>query len=172
LINNFKKAIISGLNEYLDSLYKSIDGLTKNELYWQPSLESNNIIYLVWHMARVEDNWINQIIGGNKTVWSLNNWSKKLNIKENDYGKGYIKEDISNLPDMNISDILKFYKQQREQSLIVIEELADEDLNKNYKRITGEFKKGYWILGHVLVEESQHLGQIAYIRGMIKGLNK
>ena len=123
-------------------------------------------------MARVEDNWINQIIGGNKTVWSLNNWSKKLNIKENDYGKGYIKEDISNLPDMNISDILKFYKQQREQSLIVIEELADEDLNKNYKRITGEFKKGYWILGHVLVEESQHLGQIAYIRGMIKGLNK
>tara|TARA_B110000116_G_scaffold210290_1_gene186005 strand:- start:85 stop:603 length:519 start_codon:yes stop_codon:yes gene_type:complete len=172
LINNFKKAIISGLNEYLDSLYKSIDGLTKNELYWQPSLESNNIIYLVWHMARVEDNWINQIIGGNKTVWSLNNWSKKLNIKENDYGKGYIKEDISNLPDMNISDILKFYKQQREQSLIVIEELADEDLNKNYKRITGEFKKGYWILGHVLVEESQHLGQIAYIRGIIKGLNK
>lgn len=172
MINNFKKAIISGLNEYLDSLYKSIDGLTKNELYWQPSLESNNIIYLVWHMARVEDNWINQIIGGNKTVWSLNNWSKKLNIKENDYGKGYIKEDISNLPDMNISDILKFYKQQREQSLIVIEELADEDLNKNYKRITGEFKKGYWILGHVLVEESQHLGQIAYIRGMIKGLNK
>lgn len=172
MINNFKKAIISGLNEYLDSLYKSIDGLTKNELYWQPSLESNNIIYLVWHMARVEDNWINQIIGGNKTVWSLNNWSKKLNIKENDYGKGYIKEDISNLPDMNISDILKFYKQQREQSLIVIEELADEDLNKNYKRITGEFKKGYWILGHVLVEESQHLGQIAYIRGIIKGLNK
>ena len=160
------------MNEYLDSLYKSIDGLTKNELYWQPSLESNNIIYLVWHMARVEDNWINQIIGGNKTVWSLNNWSKKLNIKENDYGKGYIKEDISNLPDMNISDILKFYKQQREQSLIVIEELADEDLNKNYKRITGEFKKGYWILGHVLVEESQHLGQIAYIRGIIKGLNK
>ena len=83
-MNNFKTAVISGLNEYLDSLYKALDGLNKNELKWQPSLESNNIIYLVWHMARVEDNWINQIIGGNKTVWSLNNWSKKLNIEENE----------------------------------------------------------------------------------------
>ena len=44
-------------------------------------------------------------------------------------------------------------------------------LNKDYKRLTGELKKGYWILGHVLVEESQHLGQVAYIRGMIKGLD-
>ena len=164
--------MISGLNEYLDSLYKALDGLNKNELKWQPSLESNNIIYLVWHMARVEDNWINQIIGGNKTVWSLNNWSKKLNIEENDYGKGYLKEDISDLPDMNINDVLKFYKQQRDQSISIINELSDEDLNRDYKRLTGELKKGYWILGHVLVEESQHLGQIAYIRGMIRGLNK
>tara|TARA_B110000438_G_scaffold205678_1_gene197342 strand:- start:373 stop:888 length:516 start_codon:yes stop_codon:yes gene_type:complete len=171
-MNEFKTAIISGLNEYLDSLHKALDGLNKIELNWQPSLESNNIIYLVWHMARVEDNWINQIIGGNKTVWSLNKWSEKLNIKENDYGKGYLKEDISNLPDMNINDVLKFYKQQRDQSIIIINELNDEDLNKDYKRLTGELKKGYWILGHVLVEESQHLGQIAYIRGMIKGLNK
>ena len=169
---NFKTAVISGFNEYLDSLYKALDGLNKNELKWQPSLESNNIIYLVWHMARVEDNWINQIIGGNKTVWSLNNWSKKLNIEENDYGKGYLKEDISDLPDMNINDVLKFYKQQRDQSISIINELSDEDLNRDYKRLTGELKKGYWILGHVLVEESQHLGQIAYIRGMIRGLNK
>tara|TARA_B110000263_G_scaffold248333_1_gene262989 strand:- start:45 stop:560 length:516 start_codon:yes stop_codon:yes gene_type:complete len=171
-MNAFKSVIISGLNEYLESLYKVLKGLNTNELKWQPSLESNNIIYLVWHMARVEDNWINQIVGGNKTVWVLNNWSKKLGIKENDYGKGYDKEDILNLPEMDIKDVIKFYKEQREQSLNVIDKLKDEDLNKDYKRLTGEVKKGYWILGHVLVEESQHLGQIAYIRGMIKGLNK
>ena len=64
-----------------------------------------------------------------------------------------------------------FYKDQRKASLDVIIKLKDEDLEKDYKRLTGELKKGYWILGHVLVEESQHLGQIAYIRGMIKGLN-
>ena len=65
------------------------------------------------------------------------------------------------------------YKQKldRKEIFKVIESLSEEDLNKDYKRLTGELKKGYWILGHVLVEESQHLGQVAYIRGMIKGLD-
>ena len=72
---------------------------------------------------------------------------------------------------MNIDQLKLFYKDQRKASLDVIIKLKDEDLEKDYKRLTGELKKGYWILGHVLVEESQHLGQIAYIRGMIKGLN-
>ena len=62
-MKNFKDAIISGLDEYLEALLKALDNLNSHELRWQPSLESNNIIYLVWHMARVEDNWINKVIG-------------------------------------------------------------------------------------------------------------
>ena len=77
-MNEFKRAIISGLEEYLESLYKALDGLSISELEWQPSLESNNIIYLIWHMGRVEDNWINQIIGGNENVWIKNGWNKKF----------------------------------------------------------------------------------------------
>jgi len=171
-MNEFKKAIISGLDEYLQALYKAIDGLSNNELKWQPSLESNNIIYLIWHMARVEDNWINQVIGANQNVWKKNGWDKKFPFDEDDYGKGYKNQDLANLPNMDKDLLMKFYEEQRSESLNVIDKLKNEDLNKDYKRLTGELKKGYWILGHVLVEESQHLGQIAYIRGMIKGLNK
>ena len=42
-MNEFKKAILSGLDEYLSALYKAIDGLSDAELNWQPSLESNSI---------------------------------------------------------------------------------------------------------------------------------
>jgi hypothetical protein len=30
---------------------------------------------------------------------------------------------------------------------------------------------GAWVFGHAIVEESQHLGQIAFIRGMQRGLD-
>ena len=79
-MKNFKDAIISGLDEYLEALLKALDNLNSHELRWQPSLESNNIIYLVWHMARVEDNWINKVIGGNETIWEKNNWGSKLKL--------------------------------------------------------------------------------------------
>tara|TARA_Y100001970_G_scaffold78193_2_gene99528 strand:- start:2293 stop:2808 length:516 start_codon:yes stop_codon:yes gene_type:complete len=170
-VNEFKRAIISGLEEYLQLLNKSIEGLSISELRWQPSLESNNIIYLLWHMGRVEDNWINQVIGGKESVWIRNGWNKKFPFDENDYGKGYGKQDLANLPEMNKEQLMNFYNDQRIESIKVIENLSGEDLTKQYKRLSGELKSGYWILGHVLVEESQHLGQVAYIRGMIKGLN-
>ena len=71
-MNEYKRAIISGLEEYLMLLNKSISDLSLSELRWQPSLESNSIIYLLWHMGRVEDNWINQVIGGKESVWMRN----------------------------------------------------------------------------------------------------
>lgn len=170
-MNEFKKAILSGLDEYLSALYKAIDGLSDAELNWQPSLESNSIIYLLWHMGRVEDNWINKVIGGNETVWVRDGWYEKFPFSEEDYGKGYDKQDLANFPSIDKNLVIKFYGEQRKEILKVIERLSEEDLAKDYKRLSGELKKGYWILGHLLVEESQHLGQVAYIRGMIKGLS-
>ena len=98
-------------------------------------------------------------------------WNKKFPFNEEDYGKGYNKQDLANFPSIDKDLVMQFYNEQRKEILKVIESLSEEDLNKDYKRLTGELKKGYWILGHVLVEESQHLGQVAYIRGMIKGLD-
>ncbi len=100
-MNEFKKAIVSGLEEYLSGLYKAIEGLSEAELNWQPSLESNSIIYLLWHMGRVEDNWINKVIGGNETVWIRDGWNKKFPFNEEDYGKGYNKQDLANFPSID-----------------------------------------------------------------------
>ena len=100
-----------------------------------------------------------------------NGWNKKFPFDEKDYGKGYGKQDLANLPHMDKDQLMNFYHEQRIESLKIIESLSEEDLAKKYKRLSGELKTGYWILGHVLVEESQHLGQVAYIRGMIKGIN-
>ena len=50
---DFKDAIKSGLEEYLDGLKKAVDGLNSAELRWQPTLASNSISWIVWHMARV-----------------------------------------------------------------------------------------------------------------------
>ena len=48
----FKEAIQSGLEEYLQSLERAIDGLTPAEARWQPMLHTNHIAWLVWHMVR------------------------------------------------------------------------------------------------------------------------
>jgi|TARA_B100001245_G_C22694497_1_gene338722 hypothetical protein len=39
----FKEAIRSGLEEYLQSLERAIDGLTSAEARWQPTMDTNHI---------------------------------------------------------------------------------------------------------------------------------
>ena len=75
------------------------------------------------------------------------------------------------MPKMEMEKLLNYYNEERIEIFKVIENLNSEDLKNSYASPSRGKVTGKWILGHVIVEESQHLGQMAYIRGMIRGLN-
>jgi uncharacterized damage-inducible protein DinB len=75
------------------------------------------------------------------------------------------------MPKMEMEKLLNYYNEERVEIFKVIENLNSEDLKNSYSSPSRGKVTGKWILGHVIVEESQHLGQMAYIRGMIRGLN-
>ncbi len=58
---DFKDIVRAALNEYTEELRKAIDGLTAEERRFQPTPHSHHIDFVVWHMARVEDSWINGV---------------------------------------------------------------------------------------------------------------
>ena len=45
--------------DYWKRLDQALDGLTSDEIFWKPDPQCNSIGFLVWHLARVEDTWIN-----------------------------------------------------------------------------------------------------------------
>jgi hypothetical protein len=54
----------------------------------------------------------------------------------------------------------------------MIDALEQSDLDRDvFAEYRDESLNIGWILGHILAEEAQHLGQIAYIRGMQRGFN-
>ncbi len=60
----------------------------------------------------------------------------------------------------------------RETTLAFLEQSTSEEIGRPRDR---GWREPYCIgsaLSHLLVEESQHVGQIAYIRGMLRGLDK
>jgi len=169
-MSSFRDSIKSGMTEYLDELKTKLEGLTEAELRWQASLETNTIVWLVWHMARVEDNWINGVIAGGDSVWDSGKWAAKTGItgEGNGYGNGM--DEVRALPSVELSELLAYYDAVRESAFKVIDGATDDDMSNEISR-RGRTTTWGWILGHVVVEESQHLGQIALIRGMIRGLN-
>ena len=170
-MQDFKTAIHSAIDEYYSALNKSIDGLNDHEFKWQPTLESNSILWLMWHMARVEDRWVNQTLKNGQELWITEKWHEKFNMTEEDHGAGDDIEKIRSFPQLPIQILKDYYDRVHDSVIKCLENSTHEDLTKEFAHKRLGSKKGDWIWGHIIVEESQHLGQIAYIRGMIRGSN-
>ena len=77
-MSTFKAAIQSGLEEYLQALQRAIEGLTPAEMRWQPTLHTNHIAWLIWHMARVEDGWVSRL-RRRPAVWqAASTWTRRV----------------------------------------------------------------------------------------------
>jgi uncharacterized damage-inducible protein DinB len=169
---SFRDPIKSGLNEYYGKLKETLDGLSPEELLWQPGPESNHILWTVWHMARVSDRWANSTVLGNEELWIRDGWASQLGMPEDRYGRGETPDQVRDFPDVNITLILRYFDAAHLSLLAMIDGLEESDLERDvYAAYRDESLNIGWILGHILAEESQHLGQIAYIRGMQRGFN-
>lgn len=171
-MRSFRDPIKSGLTEYYGRLKQTLEGLTQEELMWQPGPESNHILWTVWHMARVSDRWPNSTVLGNEELWIRDGWANRLGMPEDRYGRGETPDQVRDFPSVDIKLVLEYFDAAHASLLAMIDGLEESDLDREvYSPARGESFNINWILGHILAEESQHLGQIAYIRGLQRGFD-
>src|SRR5712691_13095209 len=165
-----KEILLIGLGEYWDGLRKALEGLTAAERRFQPNVNANHIDFIVWHMARDEDGEMHTFAQRTGEIWQRDAWDQKLGLPAGDDGFGYTVEQVANLPRFNMADYMAYYEAVRLATLRYLDGLTPEDLERCPDP---ERHPGYTIgrmLIHLIVEESQHLGQVAYLRGMQRGL--
>ena len=173
MMQPFLVAIDSGLNEAFEKLKRALDGLSEDELHWRPSLESNTIDWMVWHMARVEDNWINVRLRNSESIWDRDGWAERTGVEEPTNGFGQTAEDIRATPAFDVPKIMDYYQAVREGTTkYFTDEMQESDLDIEITHPRYDPINYAWVLGHLLCEEAEHLGQIEYLRGMMRGLNQ
>tara|TARA_B100000579_G_C22755718_1_gene816334 strand:- start:946 stop:1314 length:369 start_codon:yes stop_codon:yes gene_type:complete len=122
-------------------------------------------------MILVEDNLINTVLLQNEKLWIKEKYYEDFPELKNQIGFGFSQNQLDSFPEMKLSWLMNYYNSLRKITNIFLEEINDETLSKSYmfgkKNVTG-----FFVVGRLVTELSQHLGQISYIRGMIRGLNK
>ena len=75
---------------------RTLGGLTDEQLRTRPRADLNSIAWLVWHIARAEDIFLNPVLGGRAQVFD-DGWAKKLGITRRDFGIGMTSAEVDDL---------------------------------------------------------------------------
>ena len=150
---------------------KAFDGLSDEEVSKRPSGDCNSMAWLLWHLCRVEDGFISAL-EGSEELWNQG-WSEKCGISEETEGMGYGHKagDLETFSVGSIDALKEYFGETEKRVAGYLASLSPEDLDREVPAMVGEGMVPVAAHLQILVNEALvHGGQIAYLRGMHKGM--
>ena len=160
---------LSGLKMAMERV---LDSLTQQEVSWRPASGCNSIGLILFHAARSEDSMIQGILQGKPEIWKSEKWYEKLNLPAEEEGSHYTVDQVNAFLVPELSNIMAYYDAVRAQTKEYLKGMALEDFDRivtfpNF----GEFPAAT-IFSIIISHTSQHVGEISFLRGMQRGMDK
>nr|BFD86418.1 DinB family protein [Streptomyces sp. Xyl84] len=164
-----KDILIDGYGRIQEEVHAVVDGLPAEQLNARPAADANSIAWLVWHLTRVQDDHLADAFGLDQ-VWLAQDWEKRfgLDLHARETGYGHTPQKVAKVR-VDSGDLLTGYHDAvHEQSVRALGRMAAADLG----RVVDERWDPPVTLGvrlvSVLSDDLQHVGQAAYVRGLLQ----
>ena len=165
-----------GLDSSTKNVERTLDGLTTEEINWHPKPDANSIGLILFHMARSEDSLINGLIQHKPQLWETGKWYEKLGKAVDDGGAHYTAEQVENFVTPDMKDLKAYSEAVRAQTLAYLDTLTPEKLDDKVEFPEGSkmpFEPIVGVLVQLTVNHGVgHAGEISYIRGLKRGMDK
>lgn len=149
-----------------------LNGLTVDEINQQPRPDCNSIAWLTWHLTRSHDRNMSEI-AGKEQLWTSDGWharfNKPPNAAETGYGHNTGEAAAFRVPDSNT--LLEYHHTVLERIIDYINStLSETELKReSYSPTFGTVNPVRRRVAGVINDGLQHVGQAAYVRGLLKG---
>jgi hypothetical protein len=165
---NWQQLLTNIFERIEQMLTKSMEGLEESDLNEQPKPDCNSIGWLVWHLTRVQDRSISAI-AKEEQLWLKDGWYTKFNrnADPDDFGLGHDVDDLKAFDSPDAEILLGYHNAVQERTKRYLANLPESELESP----TGQPK--FPIVGlrlaAMISDNLQHVGQVAYLRGLLKG---
>lgn len=154
--------------EFLENV---LEGLTEDELNWQPSQDCNSIGWLTWHLTRQHDAQVASLIGEDQ-LWINDGWHAKFGRAPDpqDIGFGHTLEQVTAFKSPDIQTFLDYHSAVLERSKKYFLTLSQADLDRKLDEPWFQPLPTVGVrLNSILEDSLLHAGQAAYVRGLRQG---
>ncbi|MBW0013059.1 mycothiol transferase [Mycobacterium sp.] len=153
------------LIEHVDEL---ADNLTDAASAYRPTPKANSIAWLIWHSARVQDVQLADVAGVEQ-VWTRDGWVDRfgLDLPRDDTGYGHGPDEVAKV--RAPADLLcSYYHAVHKLTLEYIATVTAEELSRIVDTNWDPPVTASARLVSIIDDCAQHLGQAAYLRGIIQ----
>lgn len=148
--------------------HEAVDGVALDQLTQPPSAGANPIAWLVWHLSRVQDHHVAELLG-TEQVWVGGDWARRFGLDPDpsNTGYGHSLDQVASVRPERPAVLLDYLQAVSERTRSMLTEVAPDELDRVVDR--------RWdppvTLGVRLVSIAddclQHVGQAAYVRGLL-----
>ena len=159
--------LIDSFGRIAEGVHDVVDGLDDGQLAHRPGPEANPVGWLVWHLLRVQDDHVADV-AGTEQVWTAQGFADRFGLpfEAADTGYGHSSEAVGRVR-VDAGSLQEYAAAVHQQSVRFVEGLTAEDLD----RVVDDRWDPPVTLGVRLVsvvgDDTQHLGQAAYVRGLL-----
>jgi uncharacterized damage-inducible protein DinB len=162
--------LVDGFGRIRENVADVLDGLTPEQLTYRVGANANSVSWLIWHLTRVQDDHVAAAFGETQ-VWSTGSWATRFGLPAAmmDHGYGHSSSQVATVAAATASAslLLEYHEATYAQSVKLVAEVADADLDRVVdKRWTPPVTLGVRLVS-VLDDDMQHVGQAAYVRGLL-----
>ncbi len=144
-------------------LMGSCSGLTREQVVWRPTPRSNNIGFVLRHLARAEDNMLGEI-SAQTPLWIVDAWHERFDrpVDAPDPGDRMGLQSLD-IPQLKI--LASYLAAVHDRSLTYLASLKDADLSVAPDPGQPDRTRAA-VLRHMITYKNHHQGQIDFIRGL------
>jgi uncharacterized damage-inducible protein DinB len=144
------------------------DGLTPEQLTTAPGPGANTVGWLLWHLTRVQDHHLTELVGGDQ-VWVGEGWAARFGLDPdpNNTGYGHTPAEVASVRPEGWQACVEYYEAVAARTDEFLAGVTDAGLDEVVdRRWDPPVTLGVRLVS-VACDDLQHAGQAAYVRGLL-----
>ncbi len=170
----WRELIIDGYDRLPDVMKEVLAGLRMADLDRQPHPDCNSLGWTAWHLTRVQDSQIADLMG-EEQLWIKDGWYKRFKrpADPDDTGYGHAPEQVRAFKSPSVGIQLDYLRAVLERTKQYLASLTPSDLDRSLDEPW--FRPlptvGVRIVS-IVADCHQHAGEASYLRGLLKAKGK
>lgn len=143
------------------------EGLSDDQLHFVPEGQSHSVAWCMWHAARIEDLFFQQIFQGKPAEWDTGGWAAKTGLPAKGFGTGQSNEDAAAVRIASLEQFRGYQQRIADLAQEYLDSLGEADLDREVKLGERTEKLGESINLHMVIHLNGHRGEVNLLRGML-----